>query len=58
MSDSKCGRWASKEAQSDPKNLKKSMSEWQFSPSSVFENNLPIDSEEDSYIRPNVKVCF
>lgn len=55
MSDSKSEFCASNEAQYTPKHLKKFMSEWHFAPSSVFENNLPIDSEEDSYIRPNVK---
>lgn len=58
MSDSKSGRCASKDAESTPNNLKKSMSEWQFAPSSVFKYNLPLDTEEDSYIRPNVKVWF
>lgn len=35
--------------------LKKTMSEWQFSPSSILENNLPLDPETEVYIRLNVK---
>lgn len=43
------------EAQVEPSDLKRSMSDWKFSPSSILANNLPIDSEIETYIRPNVK---
>ncbi|KAE8741130.1 hypothetical protein FOCC_FOCC013388 [Frankliniella occidentalis] len=44
-----------KEIEPEESQLKKSMAEWQFAPSSVLENNLPIDSDTETYICSNVK---
>lgn len=57
MGDQKTRQCSMEEASSTQQpGLKKSMSEWQFSPSLVLEQGLPIDPETKTYIRPNVKV--